>query len=91
MEIYKESLRGQYGLGCIIFWRLLKVLWKDNMDQTVLSFMYFSAVAQFRKLVIARFKGQCGSSSDDTVHSVLVDNLVHKDKLGWNIETILAR
>ena len=91
MEIYKETLRGQYGLGCIVFWRLLKVLWNDNMDQTVLSFMIFFAVAQFRKLVIAGSKGQYGSSGDDTVHSVLVDNLVHKDKLGWNIEAILAR
>ena len=91
MEIYEESLRGQYGLGCIIFWRLLNVLWKDNMDQTVLSFMIFFAVAQFRKLAIAGFTGQYGSSAEDTVHSVLVENLVHKDKLGWNIEAILAR
>ena len=52
------------------------------MDQTVLPFMIFFAVAQFRKLVIAGSKGQYGSSGDDTVHSVLVDNLVHKDKLG---------
>ena len=41
MENDKESLRGQYVLGCIIFWRLMKVLWKDNMDETVLSFMTF--------------------------------------------------
>ena len=41
IEIYKEFLRQQYGLGCIIFWRLMKILWKDNMDQTVLSFMIF--------------------------------------------------
>ena len=45
-------------------------------------FYDFFAVVQFRKLVIARFKGQYGSSADDTVHSVLVDNLVHKDKFG---------
>ena len=41
MENDKESLRGQYGLGCIIFWRLMKVLWKDNMDEIILSFMTF--------------------------------------------------
>ena len=41
IEIYKEFLRQQYGSGCIIFWRLMKILWKDNMDQTVLPFMIF--------------------------------------------------
>ena len=41
MENDKDSLRGQYGLGCIIFWTLMKVLWKDNMDETVLSFITF--------------------------------------------------
>ena len=41
IENYKKSLRGQYGSGCIVFWRLMKILWKDNMDQTVLSFMIF--------------------------------------------------
>ena len=41
MEIYKEFLRRQYVLGCIIFWRLMKILWKDNMAQPVLSFMVF--------------------------------------------------
>ena len=41
MEINKESLRGQYGSDWNIFWRLMKMLWEDNMDQTVLSFMIF--------------------------------------------------
>ena len=33
MEIYKESLRGQYVLDCITFWRLIKILLNDNMDK----------------------------------------------------------
>ena len=41
MEIYKESLRGQYGWVCVFFWRLMKILWKDNIDQSALSFMIF--------------------------------------------------
>ena len=40
MEINKESL-GQYGSDCNIFLSLMKMLWKENMDQTVLSFMIF--------------------------------------------------
>ena len=40
-EIYKEPLRGQYVLDSIIFWKLMKILWKDNMDQTILYFMIF--------------------------------------------------
>ena len=51
MEIYKESFRGQYELGCIIFWRLMEFLSKDNMDQTVLSFLIFFAAARLRKPV----------------------------------------
>ena len=39
-----ESSREQYGLDCIIFWRLMKILWKDNMDRTELSFMIFFAL-----------------------------------------------
>ena len=31
----------------IIFWRLVKILWKDNMDRTVFSFMIFFAVPWF--------------------------------------------
>ena len=42
-----ESSGGQYGLDCIIFWRLMKILWKDNMDRTELSFMIFFALTQF--------------------------------------------
>ena len=41
LEIYKASLRREHGSSCIVFWRLTKILWKDNMDQTVLSFMIF--------------------------------------------------
>ena len=36
-----ESLTGQYGSDCIIFWRLMTILWKDNIDRTILSFMTF--------------------------------------------------
>ena len=33
-EIYKASLRGQYtGMGSILSFGLIKILWKDNMDQ----------------------------------------------------------
>ena len=49
MEINKESLRGQYVSDCNIFWRLMKVLWKDNMDRTVLSLMIFLPYPGFRK------------------------------------------
>ena len=35
MEINKESLRGQYGSDCNIFWRLIKILWKDDVDKAV--------------------------------------------------------
>ena len=31
-----------------------------------------------------RFKGYYGSSAVDMVHSVQMDNLVHKDNTGWN-------
>ena len=41
IEIYKEFLRGQAGLAYIIFWRLMKILWQGNMDQTVFSFKFF--------------------------------------------------
>ena len=44
-----ESLRGQGGSDCIIFCRLMKILWKDNMDRTVLSFMTFLLYPGFRK------------------------------------------
>ena len=50
LEINRESLRGQYGSDCNIFWRLMKMLWKDNMDQTVLSFMIFLSYPHYRKL-----------------------------------------
>ena len=30
------------------------------------------------------FKGHYGSSADDTVHGVQMDNLVRKDNTGWN-------
>ena len=50
LEINRESLRGQYGSDCNIFWRLMKMLWKDNMDQTVLSFMIFLSYPRYRKL-----------------------------------------
>ena len=33
---------------------------------------------------IARFNGRYGSSVDDTVHGVQMDNLVHKENTGWN-------
>ena len=33
---------------------------------------------------IARFNGCNCSSADETVHGVQMDNLVHKDKTGWN-------
>ena len=49
MEINKESLRGQYGSDCYIFWRLITIMWKDNMDQTVLSFMIFLSYPVYRK------------------------------------------
>ena len=49
MEINKGSLRGQYGSDCNIFWRLMKILWKGNMDRTILSFMIFLPYCGFRK------------------------------------------
>ena len=33
---------------------------------------------------MVRFKGRYGSSEDDTVHGVQMDNLVHKGNTGWN-------
>ena len=47
MEINKESL-GQYGSDCNIFLSLMKMLWKENMDQTVLSFMIFLWYLSYR-------------------------------------------
>ena len=35
------------------------------------------------KLSRCRFKGRYGSSANDTVHGVQMDNLVHKDNTGW--------
>ena len=49
MEINKESLRGQFGSDCYIFWRLITMLWKDNLDQTVLSIMIFLSYPGYRK------------------------------------------
>ena len=37
---------------------------------------------------MTRFNGCYGSSADNTVHSVQMDNLVHKDITGWNTVTI---
>ena len=84
MEIYKESLRGQYRSDCTIFWWLMKNLWKDNMDWTILSFIYLLYPGFYKIRYIARFKGRHSSGADNTVHSVQMDNLVHKDNTSWN-------
>ena len=44
-------LKGQYGTNrniCNIFWRLIKMLWKDNMDQTIV-FHDFFVISQLLK------------------------------------------
>ena len=51
MEIYNKSLRAQCGLGCIIFWRLMKILWKDSMGQALLSFLIFLPYASLENQV----------------------------------------
>ena len=84
MEIYKESLRGQYRSDCTIFWWLMKNLWKDNMDWTILSFIYLLYPGFYKIRYIARFKGRHSSGTDNTVHSVQMDNLVHKDNTSWS-------
>ena len=84
MEIYKESLRGQYRSDCTIFWWLMKNLWKDNMDWTILSFIYLLYPGFYKIRYIARFKGRHSSGADNTVHSVQMDNLVHKDNTSWS-------
>ena len=61
MEIYKESLREEGDLGWIIFWRLMKILWKDNMDQAPLSFVIFLPYPSLENQG-ARFNGCYGSS-----------------------------
>ena len=32
---------GEFGSDSIIFWRFMRILWKDNIDRTALSFMIF--------------------------------------------------
>ena len=44
MEMNKESLRGQYLSDCNIFLKLMKMLCKNNMDQTLLSFIIFCRI-----------------------------------------------
>ena len=84
-------LEGTVWVGLYYLLKIVESFVKGQYGSKRIVFYDFFAVVQFRKLVIARFKGQYGSSADDTVHSVLVDNLVHKDKFGWNNEAILAR
>ena len=76
MEIIKESLRGKYGSDCYCcIFCLMKMLWKGNMDQTVLSFMIFCHILVIKNWV---------NSADDMVQGVQMDNLFHKDNTGWN-------
>ena len=49
MEMNKESLRGQYLSDCNIFLKLMKMLCKNNMDQTLLSFIIFLSYSGYRK------------------------------------------
>ena len=59
------------------------------MDQTELSFMNFLPYPGFRKPGKQQYLRDLhyGSSMDDTIHSVQIDNLVHKDNTGWNNKT----
>ena len=95
MDIYKESLRRQYGSNRIVkrtvwvgLYYLLKIdenFVKRRYGSNRIVFYYFFAVPRFQKTrKIARFKGRYGSSADDTVHGVQMGNSVHKDNAGWN-------
>ena len=59
------------------------------MDQTELSFMIFLSYPSFRKPGKQQDLRDVhyGSSMDNAVHSVQMDNLVHKDNPGWNNKT----
>ena len=50
---------------------------KGEYGSNRIVFYNFFAVLRFRKLIIARFKGQYGSKEDDTVHSVQINKMVH--------------
>ena len=63
---------------------------KGQYESNRIVFYDFFAVPQFQKTrQIARFKGHYGSSMDGMVHSVQMDNLVHKDNMGWNRSTLV--
>ena len=46
--------------------------------------MVFCRIPVLENQVNSEFNGRYGSSADDTVHGVQMDNLVHKDNTGWN-------
>ena len=43
----KNPWEDNMGWTVFTFWRLMKILWKDNMDQTALSFIIFFAIPRF--------------------------------------------
>ena len=59
------------------------------INQILLSFIIFLSYPGCRKpgKCVARFKGHYGSSVDDTVHGVQLENLIHKDNTGWKMST----
>ena len=71
MEIYKESLRGQKFCE--------KTIWIE--PNCILWFFCHTPVLE-NQVQIASFKGPYGSSMNDTVHSVQMDNLIHQDNTG---------
>ena len=101
MEIYKESLRGQYGLNRIFertiwvgLYYLLKIdenFVKEQYGSNCIAFYnFFCRTPVLENRFNSDILGLYGSSVDDTVHSVQMDNLVGKEKMGWNITYVPA-
>ena len=91
MEIYKEFLRGQYGLWDVLsfqdWWKFCeRAIW----IKPYCLLWFFLLYPGLENQLIARFKGQYGSSANDTIHWVQINNFVHKDNSDWNTKAILA-
>ena len=55
------------------------------MNQTVLPFTFFCGTQVLENWVNSNVKRLYGSSVDDTIHGVQMDNLLGKDNTSWNI------